>query len=121
MNPPVSPGIAGFEGEEKEEEHVAPKVRKPVNAPSEKEVREHYKTHIPFRSWCPHCVRGRAKAGFHMKKGKEDEGTEVPVISFDYMYLKDGEKKEDRGTEEAEEDTAGRGMPILVGKDRKHK
>ena len=87
MNSSVSPGISGVGGEEKEEEHVVPQVKKPVNAPSDKEVREHYKTHIPFRNWCPHCVKGRAKAGFHMKRKEEDEGTQVPVISFDCMYL----------------------------------
>ena len=28
--------------------------------PSEKDVQEHQVTHLPFRSWCPHCVKGRA-------------------------------------------------------------
>ena len=29
--------------------------------PSRKEVEDHYLTHVPYRNWCPHCVRGRGK------------------------------------------------------------
>ena len=27
--------------------------------PSEEERRERNLTHLPFRNWCPHCIRGR--------------------------------------------------------------
>ena len=27
--------------------------------PSQKEVEEHERTHLPFRSWCEHCVKGK--------------------------------------------------------------
>ena len=53
-----------------------------------------------------------------MRIKEEQEGTQVPVVSMDYMYLKDGEE----GTEGAEEeDSDGKGTPTLVMKDRKHK
>ena len=26
--------------------------------PSRQEVEDHEKTHLPYRSWCTHCVRG---------------------------------------------------------------
>ena len=26
--------------------------------PSEEEVREHETSHLPYRSWCPHCIKG---------------------------------------------------------------
>ena len=26
--------------------------------PSEEEVELHDKIHLPYRSWCPHCVKG---------------------------------------------------------------
>ena len=29
--------------------------------PTEEEVREHELTHIPYRSWCEHCVKGKAQ------------------------------------------------------------
>ena len=38
--------------------------RNPMNKqdpkePTKVEREEHEKTHLPFRSWCRHCVRGR--------------------------------------------------------------
>jgi hypothetical protein len=29
--------------------------------PSQQEFDEHYLSHLPFRNWCPHCMRGKAK------------------------------------------------------------
>ena len=29
--------------------------------PSEEERRDHEMTHLPYRSWCRHCIRGRGK------------------------------------------------------------
>ena len=29
--------------------------------PSEEEVKEHELTHLPFRSWCKHCVAGKSR------------------------------------------------------------
>eukprot|EP00973_Karenia_brevis_P072635 10089624-Karenia_brevis.AAC.1 len=41
-------------------------------APSRKEVEAHNATHLPYRSWCPHCVRGRG-VSMHHAKASEDE------------------------------------------------
>ena len=57
-------------------------------------------THIPFRTWCPHCIRGKARATYH-KKGKSEK--QIPIISLDYMYMETAESE-------------SRGMPILVAK-----
>ena len=76
--------------------------------PSKKEVEEHMITHIPFRDWCPHCVRGKSKSVPHRKR-KEGKEEEVPVISVGYMFM------------ETDDKDAGRGMPILVSRDRKTK
>ena len=47
-------------GEEKEsEEAKTPEVLRDPGAPTQKEIEEHNVTHLPFRSWCQHCVRGR--------------------------------------------------------------
>ena len=40
--------------------------------PRDDEVREHQLTHLPFRSWCPHCVRGRGKEMNHTKKNRDE-------------------------------------------------
>ena len=49
--------------EEKEsEEAKPPEVLRDPGAPTPKEVEQHNVTHLPFRSWCRHCVRGRAES-----------------------------------------------------------
>ena len=58
-------GEDGEVDEDKMEESCErPKVRiisDPIN-PTKNEVREHRAAfHVPYRSWCRHCVRGKAK------------------------------------------------------------
>ena len=48
------------EDQEDMEARVA-KARGNTKEPTQKEIDEHTLTHIPFRSWCAHCVRGKAK------------------------------------------------------------
>ena len=43
------------------EEGRRPLFTKSENQPSSQEVQEHMKTHIPYRSWCAHCVRGKGE------------------------------------------------------------
>ena len=51
--------------------------------PSQKEIDDHELTHIPFRSWCKHCVFGRAQSHPHYKD-KETEKPGHPTVSWDY-------------------------------------
>ena len=51
--------------------------------PSKEEQEEHALTHVPFRSWCRHCVRGRAEECGHFKKDEEVRGVEVHM---DYCF-----------------------------------
>ena len=52
--------------------------------PCAKEVEEHQLTHLPFRSWCPHCVRGRAKEMHHTQQPKVEPG--VDEFHLDYCF-----------------------------------
>ena len=56
------------------------------NKPSQREIDDHERTHIPFRNWCKHCVFGRAKSTNHEKDKEDEKG--VPKVSKDYMYMK---------------------------------
>ena len=57
---------------EPHEEARKAKVKKVMMKPSQQEVDEHMPTHIQFRSWCEHCVAGKAKSNPHAKqKNKE--------------------------------------------------
>ena len=42
--------------------------------PTEEEKKFHDLTHIPYRNWCPHCVRGRGKDLDHRKVVEEERG-----------------------------------------------
>jgi len=78
--------------------------------PSQDEVDEHERTHMPFRSWCKHCVFGKAKNDPHRKHAAQD--ATVPCISIDYMYMHEG-----RDREPSDQDV----LPIIVMKDRMSK
>jgi len=73
-----------------EEEGREPKVRTRIKGPTKKEREEHEATHIPFRVWCRHCVRGRGRNSHHKKAEGEDKDVgeqRVPKISMDYHFM----------------------------------
>ena len=69
-------------GEESEEEAVRARVIHAPSRPSAAEVEEHMATHVPFRAWCPHCVRGKARGKKHAR-AKEGQ-REMPTFAIDY-------------------------------------
>jgi glutaredoxin len=104
-----------------ESEGVMPKVKVSSDMPSKEDVDSHMVTHIPYRSWCDHCVRGRAVNDHHPKKKSEESS--VPVISIDYAYFGETseERKERKEKEKNGEDVKRGDMPFVVVKDRKSK
>ena len=83
------------------EDEEAPKIvvkRRPY-MPTQKEIDEHMPTHIPYRSWCPHCVAGKGISGKHV--GGEDQDKIGVTISLDYCFM---------GTENDPDEL----MPVLV-------
>ena len=63
-------------------------------------------SHWPFRSWCEHCVRGKAKAELHRAT---TQTSEIPIAGIDYIWMAPEEDKKEEGEH--------RGMPILVSAD----
>ena len=61
-------------------------------------------THLPFRSWCPHCVSGKAPDRSHKKRENHDD-KRIPEIVFDYVFLASAEDDET--------------IPIQVARDRR--
>ena len=60
---------AEFEADEAEPGDELPsglKINAP-NRPTRKELEEHSVSHLPFRSWCEACIRGKAKANPHKR------------------------------------------------------
>ena len=39
--------------------------------PTRREIEQHELTHIPYRSWCVHCVRGAGRSDPH--RGSKDD------------------------------------------------
>ena len=70
--------------------------------PNKEEIAEHEMTHLPYRNWCKHCVRGRGKEMAHRKTEDKPDMAEVHI---DFAFM-------------GEEDKPGETIPILVAKER---
>ena len=69
------------------------------------EREEHEKTHLPFRSWCKHCVRGRGKQLPHYRGTQQ---TTMSEVHFDYGLL-------------GKEEQATCTIPVLVAKEKQRR
>ena len=113
----VSKNEGAMEDESEELENVKPKKVNVQERPSTEEVEEHNLTgHAVFRSWCPHCVSGRAVSNPHLRRDEKEDEEAVPMVSVDYMFMHDN--KDPELGRKGKEDEDG-GMPIMVVKDRK--
>ena len=74
----------GGDSEEPLRKRVVPKV----NTPTKTEIEEHEKTHLPFRTWCKSCVKGRGVASPHCRVGRDDP--KAPGIEIDYCFPRAG-------------------------------
>ena len=86
----ADPGVRVY-GEEQEdtppegEEAQAPLAAREPDQPTEEERRHHELTHMPFRSWCSHCVRGRQDSLPH--RPSPTTALAVPEVAMDYCFL----------------------------------
>ena len=90
----------GMNFQEEPGSRVPRKVQDPM-PPSQEERKLHELTHLPFRSWCRHCVRGCGQAEPHRRTARDSEA--VPEIHMDYCFM---------GT------TRDEAQPILVVRER---
>ena len=82
--------------EEEEEEARRPKVRKAPRGPTQKEREEHEATHLPYRAWCEHCVRGRGVRKPHIgnkEESGEDMEVKVPRMVMNYHFMSTEDEK----------------------------
>ena len=85
---------------ESDEARTARTSKLPVR-PSQIEVDNHMTTHLPYRSWCPHCVRGKSKGRPHHRVARE--GKSVPTVAIDYMSMHESQNEHEE-----------KGMPIPI-------
>ena len=80
------------------------KVQDP-REPIAEERAQHEMTHLPYRSWCRHCVRGRGKQMPHFRGAQETSMSEV-LMDFAFLGCEDDPQKT---------------VPVLVVKERTSK
>ena len=66
------------------QECVAPRILPDPGQPTQKQLDDHRIDHLPFRSWCPECVAGRATGEQHIARKEEKQ---ISTLSMDYLYL----------------------------------
>ena len=66
--------------------------RRPV-LPTKAEVEEHFPLHLNFRSWCEHCVAGKARLAQHIVQPSDRERLGV-TIHMDYAFTTAEEAEE---------------------------
>ena len=83
----VSPDDSDIRAHGLEEEREGMRVntvRVPTK-PSQSEWESHMATHWPYRSWCPHGVRGRGKHSAN-PIGRASE-SKITIVSIDYALM----------------------------------
>ena len=100
----------GLEPTESDDSHMeevrVPKTPHSPRRPTKQEITDHLVSHWPFRSWCRHCVMGRAVSSPHKQRTAEEREfgkSRVPTISFDHCFM---------GTKE--DDESAHSSPFLV-------
>ena len=72
---------ADFEQEAESGSRATVRLQDP-SMPTKAEREEHEKKHLPYRSRCRHCVRGRGKELPHKSKQDDSNGIEMSFDSF---------------------------------------
>ena len=60
--------------------------------PTPQQVAKHNLTHLPYASWCPHCVVSRRSNSAHASLSSADRP--VPLFCADYCFVKDSRDSE---------------------------
>ena len=79
--------------EEETTEVEVPRAAPDPGQPTARQIEEHRKLHLPFRSWCRWCVLGRGRGLQHRRRW----GSIIPIVGLDYFFLTKGgvKKRED--------------------------
>ena len=96
---------------EVEEGEAQRAVRAPYT-PTQAERDEHELTHFPYRAWCDHCVKGRAKDDPHRTVTGELGESNVTRVVLDYCFL--NEDLQASNTEHEDGKDKGTSMTILA-------
>ena len=79
------------------QENAPLKVAREPGDPTTKEREDHNATHIPFRSWCPICVKAKGREEAHRNARGKQRSCKA-TISFDYKTFGQEEDRDDKAT-----------------------
>ena len=87
--------------------------------PCQSDIEKHREDHLPYASWCDHCVEGRGREMGH--HAVETNARSVPTISFDYMFMNSKGDAVENIITDGGTDVHDDGIKVLVVKDSRSK
>ena len=73
-----------------------PKILKTPVMPSKEDVQSHFATHLPYRSWCPVCIKAKLKEDWHFRIKVEKKQEGLLIISMDYQDMNEDSKAQQK-------------------------
>ena len=70
-----------------------PKSLSEPYVPTQAEIDEHNRSHLPWRPWCTACVGGGAVAHPHHAAPDDPESARLPHVLMDYFFMGQEEQK----------------------------
>ncbi len=89
-----------IEIEDEQEDIQVPKTAADPGQPTQRQVEDHRRFHIPYRLWCKWCVMGRGRGAPHRRRGE----SAIPIIGIDYFFITTSGVKRRRELEHAEDE-----------------
>ena len=87
----------------------APEGLRIPSEPTASERRQHELTHLPYRDWCPHCVKAKGRHGVSKKQLDRQ-----PVIQVDYCFHSTDPKPSLRKLLTPVDIVTGSGMSVVI-------
>ena len=97
------------DNEDESQQAQRAKGMKAPQQPTRQERLEHELTHLPYRSWCPICVKSKGRTNNHPKQASKQ-----PVIQVDFTYMKAFGDKQVLPVLTAIDVESGMAMAVLV-------
>ena len=79
--------VSAVDGEVVREAQGVPAPKQPTRS----QIALHNLTHLPYRSWCPHCLAARRPNASH-RRNKSSSGRTVPLFCADYAFIRKPEE-----------------------------
>ena len=75
-------------------------ARRPL-LPTKAEFDNHYPLHLNYRSWCKHCVAGKARSNQHIQNKEEDRVRLGTTLNADYAFMSGEHDEGEQGMQPA--------------------